>query len=84
MGDPSRWPATAEKLLDDRPLDLVGELERGPGRFDVRDLTIVAVDLEVSPFPHIAQVVKGTRLSRSTKQGEEAKMAVRIFGTSHE
>ena len=37
MGDPSRWPATAEKLLDDRPLDLVGELERGPGRFEVRD-----------------------------------------------
>lgn len=62
----------------------MGELERGHGRFEVRDITIVAVDTEVSPFPHIAQIAKCTRLYRTTKKGEEPKMAVRIFGTSHE
>jgi hypothetical protein len=65
-------------------VDLVGELERGHGRFEVRDITVVAVDTEVSPFPHIALIVKCTRLYRSTKKGEEPKMAVRLFGSSHE
>lgn len=65
-------------------MDLVGKLERGHGRFEVRDITVVAVDTEVSPFPHIAQIVKCTRIYRSTKEGSEPEMAVRIFGTSHE
>ncbi len=71
-------------MLDGRPVDLAGELERGHGRFEIRDITIVAVDTEVSPFPHIAQIVKCTRLYRSTKEGAEPEMAVRLFGTSHE
>ncbi len=41
----------AENLIKDRPVDLAGELERGHGRYEVRDITIVAVDTEVSPFP---------------------------------
>lgn len=65
-------------------MDLVGELERGHGRFEVRDITIVAVDTEVSPFPHIAQIIKCTRIYRSTKEGALPEMAVRLFGTSHE
>lgn len=72
----------AEKLLEGRPVDLVGELERGHGRWEVRDLTVVAVDTEVSPFPHIATILKSTRIYRSTKKNAEPKMAVRIFGTS--
>ena len=62
----------------------MGELERGHGRFEVRDITLVAVDTEVSPFPHIAQIVKCTRIYRSTKDGAEPEMSVRLFGTSHE
>lgn len=42
------------------------------------------VDTEVSPFPHIAQIIKVTRIYRSTKEGSEPEMAVRLFGTSHE
>lgn len=64
-------------------MDLVGELERGHGRIEVRDITIVAVDTEVSPFPHIAQIIKCTRIYCSTKEGAEPEMAVRLFGTSH-
>lgn len=65
-------------------MDLVGELERGHGRFEIRDITIVAVDTEVSPFPHIAQIVKCTRIYRDVKKGELPEMSVRLFGTSHE
>jgi len=64
-------------------VDLIGELERGHGRWEVRDLTVVAVDTEVSPFPHIATILKSTRIHRPTKEGAEPEMAVRIFGTSH-
>lgn len=64
-------------------MDLIGELERGHGRWEVRDLTVVAVDTEVSPFPHIATILKSTRIHRPTKEGAEPEMAVRIFGTSH-
>ena len=74
----------AENLLKDRPVDLVGELERGHGRFEVRDITIAAVDADVSPFPHIAQIIKCTRIYRSTQEGAEPEIAVRLFGTSHE
>jgi hypothetical protein len=65
-------------------VDLVGELERGHGRFEVRDITVVAVDTEVSPFPHIAQIIKCTRIYRDAKEGAEPEMSVRLFGTSHE
>lgn len=65
-------------------MDLVGELERGHGRFEIRDITLVAVDTEVSPFPHVSQIIKCTRIYRSTKEGTEPEMAVRLFGTSHE
>lgn len=63
-------------------MDLTGELERGHGRWEVRDFTVVAVDTEVSPFPHIAQIIKCTRIYQSTKEGSEPEMAVRLFGTS--
>lgn len=62
---------------------MVGELERGHGRWEVRDLTVVAVDTEVSPFPHIATILKSTRIYSSAKKGAEPEMAVRIFGSSH-
>jgi len=74
----------AEKLLKDRPVDLIGKLERGHGRYEIRDITVVAVDTEVSPFPHVAQIIKCTRLYRSTKEDAEPEMAVRLFGTSIE
>lgn len=61
---------------------MIGELERGHGRYEVRDLTVVAVDTEVSPFPHIATIIKGTRIYRSTKEGSEPEIAIRVFGTS--
>ncbi len=64
-------------------MDLVGELERGHGRFEIRDITIAAVDTEVSPFPHIAQIIKCTRIYRSAKKGAEPEMSVRLFGASH-
>ena len=64
-------------------MDLRGELEKGHGRFEIRDLTVVEVATEVSPFPHVAQVIKETRIYRDTKDGELPKMSVRIFGTSH-
>jgi predicted transposase YbfD/YdcC len=70
-------------LLKDRPVDLVGKLERGHGRYEVRDITVVPVDTEVSPFPHIAQIIRCTRIYCSRKEGEEPQMAVRLFGTSH-
>gem|GEM_PF-2390048 len=63
-------------------MDLTGELERGHGRWEVRDLTVVAVDTEVSPFPHIAQIIKCTRIYQSTTEGSEPEMSVRLFGTS--
>ncbi len=44
----------------------------------------MAVDTEVSPFPHIAQIIKGTRIYRSVKEGAQPEMSVRLFGTSHE
>ena len=72
----------AEKLLKDRAVDLVGEPERGHGRWEIRDLTVVAVDTEVSPFPHIATILKSTRIYRSTEKDAEPKIAVRLFGTS--
>lgn len=74
----------AEQLLQDRPVDLVGELESGHGRWEVRDLTIAPVDTEVSPFPHVATILKSTRIYRSTKKGSEPQIAVRLFGTSIE
>jgi hypothetical protein len=40
------------------------------------------VDTEVSPFPHIAQIIKCTRIYRSTKEGAEPEMSVRLFGSS--
>ena len=64
-------------------MGLVGKLENGHGRFEVRDITIVPVDTEISPFPHVAQIIKCTRIYRSEKEGAEPKMAVRLFGTSH-
>jgi len=73
----------AENLLQDRPVDLVGELERGHGRFEIRDITIAAVDTEVSPFPHIARIIKGARIYRDGKESAEPEMSVRLFGTSH-
>jgi hypothetical protein len=42
----------------------------------------VAVDTEVSPFPHIAQIIKCTRIYQSTTEGSEPEMSVRLFGTS--
>lgn len=69
-------------FLEGRPVDLVGALERGHGRWEVRDLTVVAVNTEVSPFPHIATILKSTRIYRSKKKDAEPKMTVRIFGTS--
>ena len=58
----------------------MGELERGHGRFEVRDTTLVAVDTEVSPFLHIAQIVKCTRIHRLvTRQGESWICWVRLF-----
>ena len=57
-------------------------MEKGHGRYEVRDITIVPVDTEVSPFPHVAQIIKCTRIYRSTKEGAEPEMAVRLFGTS--
>jgi hypothetical protein len=74
----------AEHLLAGRPVDLAGELARGHGRYEVRDITLVAVDTEVSPFPHLSQIVKCTRIYRPTKEGAEPEMSVRLFGTSHE
>jgi len=50
----------------------------------VRDITIVPVDTEVSPFPHIAQIIKCTRIYCSKEKGSEPKMATRLFGTSIE
>lgn len=64
-------------------MDLTGEIERGHGRFEIRDITMVAVDTEVSPFPHVEQIIKCTRIYRSTKQGAEPEMSVRLYGTSH-
>ncbi len=63
-------------------MDLTGELERGHGRYEIRDLTVVAVDTEVSPFPHIATILKSTRIYRSAKKDAEPEMAIRLFGTS--
>ena len=50
----------------------------------MRDITVVAVDTEVSPFPHIAQIIKCTRIYCSKEAGSEPKMATRLFGTSIE
>jgi predicted transposase YbfD/YdcC len=74
----------AEQLLKDRPVDLTGELTCGHGRYEIRDITLAAVDTEVSPFPHISQIIKCTRIYLSTKEGGEPEMSVRLFGTSHE
>jgi hypothetical protein len=73
-----------EQLLKDRPVDLAGELTCGHGRYEIRDITLAAVDTEVSPFPHISQIIKCTRIYLSTKEGAEPEMSVRLFGTSHE
>jgi hypothetical protein len=48
-----------------------------------KSLTLAEVDADVSPFPHIAQVIKCTRIYRETKEGAEPEMSVRLFGTSH-
>jgi len=63
---------------------LIGELERGHGRYEVRDITLAPVDTEVSPFPHIEQIIKCTRIYCSSKEGAEPQMSVRLFGTSIE
>ena len=73
----------AKQLLKNRPVDLIGKLERGHGRYEIRDLTVVAVDTEISPFPHVATILKSTRIYCSTEKGAEPEMAVRLFGTSH-
>ena len=65
-------------------MDLIGKLERGHGRYEVRDITIVPVDTEVSPFPHITQIIKCTRIYCSKKEGGEPEMSTRLFGTSIE
>lgn len=65
-------------------MDLVGELERGHGRYEVRDITVVPVDTEFSPFPHITQIIKCTRIYCSNEEGAEPKMSTRLFGTSIE
>ena len=61
----------ARHLLEGRPVDLVGELERGHGTFEERDITIAAVDTEVRSFPHIAQVIKSSNqpMTPSTARG---------------
>lgn len=41
------------------------------------------VDTEVSPFPHISQIVKETRIYRNTADGALPSMSVRIFGITH-
>jgi hypothetical protein len=64
-------------------VDRRGELEREHGRFEIRDLTVVEVDTEVSPFPHVAQIIKETRIYRETKEKDLPKLSVRLFGTSH-
>ncbi|MFT5904731.1 MAG: hypothetical protein ACI9E1_000317 [Cryomorphaceae bacterium] len=42
------------------------------------------MDTEVSPFPHIAKIIKCKRICCSTKEGSEPEMSVRLFGTSIE
>ena len=74
----------ALKLLKGRPLDIVGELEFGHGRVELRDFCIAPVDTENSPFPHIAQIISCTRIYRSLKEGAEPEIATRLFGTSIE
>ena len=74
----------AQKLLKDRPLDIVGELEYGHGRVELRDFCIAPVDTENSPFPHIRQIISCTRIYRFTKKGAEPEIATRLFGTSIE
>ena len=41
------------------------------------------VDTEVSPFPHVSQIIKETRIYRDTADGALPSMSVRIFGTTH-
>lgn len=41
------------------------------------------VDTEVSPFPHIAQIIKETRIYRKTEEEAVPKMSERFFATSH-
>jgi hypothetical protein len=65
-------------------VDLIGELESGHGRYEVRDITIVPVDTEVSSFPHVAQIIKCTRIYCSKEDDAEPEMSVRLFGTSIE
>jgi hypothetical protein len=65
-------------------VDLIGKLESGHGRYEVRDITVVPVDTEVSPFPHVAQIIKCTRIYCSREDGAEPEMSVRLFGTSIE
>ncbi|MFT6180218.1 MAG: hypothetical protein ACJAQT_003774 [Akkermansiaceae bacterium] len=43
-------------------------MELGHGRWEIRDLTVVAVDTELSTFPHIATILKYTRIYCSTKK----------------
>lgn len=74
----------ALQLLKGRALDIVGELEYGHGRVELRDFCIAPVDTENSPFPHIRQIISCTRIYRSLKEGSEPEMATRLFGTSIE
>jgi len=43
---------------------------------------MAAVDTDVSIFPHIAQIIKCTRIYRSTKKDAPPEISVRLFGTS--
>lgn len=61
---------------------MIGKLEKGHGRYEVRDITVVPIDTEVSPFPHVAQIIKCTRIYCSREEGSEPMMATRLFGTS--
>jgi hypothetical protein len=57
-------------------------MESYRGVKDDCELTVVAVNTEVSPFPHIATILKSTHIYQSTKKDAEPEMAVRLFGTS--
>jgi hypothetical protein len=45
-------------------------------------LSGTAVDIEVSPFHHVGQIIKYTRIYRSMKEGAEPEISVRPFGAS--
>ena len=63
----------AHQLLKYRPVDLAGGFPRGYGRFEIWDITRVAVDAEISLFPYISQIIKGTRRQATAPRTEQAQ-----------